>query len=190
MISSQHISPQLVLGFLDLLDFSAQTGLQEKREIERKGAVFLLSKLLKNEQTELLYDDYGKPFLKGCSAHISLSHSHQWLLAAVHNTAEVGVDIEKVKDKIINIAPRFLSDAELPVTRNNPEQLTLYWAAKEAVYKAYGKKQLEFKSAIFIHPFEMQAEGELEATLRLKDQERLFRLYYKQYHQYQLAVTL
>jgi 4'-phosphopantetheinyl transferase len=190
LYTSQHISPQLVLGFLDLGLFSAQKALKEKREIEKQGAIYVLSEMLNSPGIEISYDVYGKPYLEGSTLKISLSHSHQWLLAAVHQKEEVGVDIEQVKDKIKNIATRFLSEEELKHAMGDSERLTLYWAAKEAVYKAYGKKQIEFRSAIAVQPFAMQSEGEITATLFVKEEERFYKLYYRKHHQYLLAITL
>ena len=33
------------------------------------------------------------------------------------------------------------------------EHLSVYWGAKEALYKAYGRKKLEFKQHILVEPF-------------------------------------
>jgi 4'-phosphopantetheinyl transferase len=188
--SAQHISPQLVLGFLDLTAFSVKNGLQNKREIEKKGAAYLLSELLKKDDLSLNYDAYGKPFLDGVNYEISLSHSHQWLLAAVHESEAVGVDIELEKDKIKTIAPRFLSDMECMESGMDTNALTVYWAVKEAVYKAYGKKQVNFKEQIAVEPFELQEQGEVSASLILPNETKKYRLMYKKHHHYWFALTL
>lgn len=189
MYYTQHISQQLVLGFLDLKAFSEARELQEKREIEKKGALYLISQMLKKPDICIFFDEYGKPFINDFDCRISISHSYQWLLLAIHQVEQVGVDIELVKEKITGIANRFLNEEEIHAAGNDPDKLTIYWAAKEAIYKAYGKKQIEFKSAIVITDFNLQASGELRGTLFLADKAHSYKLHYQKHHQYWLVVT-
>jgi len=189
LYSIQHISPQLVLGFLDLKAFSEANALLEKREIEKKGALYLASQMLKKPDICISFDNHGKPFLNEYNCRISISHSHQWLLLAIHQTEEVGVDIELVKEKIKGIASRFLNEEEMAGAGSNLNKLTIYWAAKEAIYKAYGKKQIEFKSAIAINDFNLQNTGELNGKLLLADKTRSFKLQYQKHNEYWLVVT-
>ena len=53
------------------------------------------------DDKELYYNEYGKPFLKG-DRHISITHSFQFA-AVLLSDIEAGVDIEKNREKIINI---------------------------------------------------------------------------------------
>lgn len=102
-----------------------------------------------------LKDVYGKPYLENSHFHISISHSHQ-LAAVIAAPHLVGIDVQLVVPKIERIAPKFLGQAELDSIQSahKMEHLHVYWGAKEALFKAYGKKELNFIKHILITPFE------------------------------------
>jgi phosphopantetheinyl transferase (holo-ACP synthase) len=107
-----------------------------------------------------LKDAFGKPYIENSDHHISISHSADYT-AVIASTSMVGIDIQFIVPKIERIAPRFISDEEA----NNitaPYQVEIMhtiWGAKESMYKAYGKKELDFKKHIFVLPFEYHANG-------------------------------
>lgn len=189
MIHLEYINEQLSLGMLDLQGFKLAHQLLEKREIERKGTLFLLKKMLNIEEVELVYNEVNRPFLKDRSEHISISHSHQWLAISIHQTNETGVDVELIREKVINIKHKFLCEEELAFVQSDIDKLTLYWTAKEAIYKAYGKKELEFKR-IKIEPIEPLNRGELKGLIDLETGKRHFKLMYRKFEPYFLAVVL
>ena len=103
----------------------------------------------------LVKDEHGKPHLHNSSLHVSISHSHH-LAAAIVGETIVGIDIQKIVEKIGRLAPRFLSAAELNFI--NPmqqriEHLHVCWCAKEALYKAYGKREIDFCTHLLLDPF-------------------------------------
>ena len=53
---------------------------------------------INNSEIEIMYNEYGKPFLKNIDLYFSLSHSNKWVVCGWSNN-EIGVDIEKI-DKI------------------------------------------------------------------------------------------
>ena len=60
------------------------------------------------------------------------------------------------------------------------EHAQVYWGAKEALYKVYGKQELIFKTQILVKPFTyMPDNGYINATLVASDFSRNFRLYYQ-----------
>ena len=104
------------------------------------------------ERVQCLYDDFGKPYLKGIDKHISVSHSELWC-AAMISDKPCGVDVQVYSDTARRIGDRFLtpSDLELVLQSSNPLQYYhLFWGAKECIYKAYGKRKLGFREHIFI----------------------------------------
>jgi phosphopantetheinyl transferase len=46
------------------------------------------------------------------------------------------------------------------------EKLILYWSAKEALYKLYGKGEIAFTTQLLIEPFTLGLQGELTAAIR------------------------
>ena len=103
-------------------------------------------------RVECLYDDFGKPYLKGVHQSISVAHSENWCTAMI-SPRSCGVDIQIYSKTVERIAERFLHENELNKTasmQNKLHQLHLLWGAKECIYKAYGKRKLEFRRDIHI----------------------------------------
>lgn len=174
---------------LDLQGFNADERLIEKREIEREGTLFLLKRMLNKEDVELTYNELNRPFLKGRSEHISISHSHQWLAISINTHEETGVDVELIREKVINIKHKFCCDEELEFAQTDINKLTLLWCAKEALYKTYGKKELEFKR-IKITNFELKDRGEMIGTIHFEEALRSYKLMYRKLDAYFLAIVL
>lgn len=142
-----------MLGTLDLRAFSTGAGAQSKRDTERNGILFLLNKLFGGQPVQYGYSPEGKPYLKDRNAHISVSHSHDKLAILVNEKESTGVDIELIRDKVVNVKHKFLCEAEQQFTGNDIEKLTTLWAAKEAIYKAYGLKGVDFKENMFVEAY-------------------------------------
>jgi 4'-phosphopantetheinyl transferase len=115
-------------------------------------------------------DEFGKPFLKEYTHQISLSHSHPYVAAQIHPEVPVGIDLEQPKEKLLKIAPRVLSPAELSDAGDNVIKHCVYWCAKEALYKIYGKKGLHFENQLRLDPFHLQRYGDLKGIIHATDQ--------------------
>jgi 4'-phosphopantetheinyl transferase len=106
-------------------------------------------------------DEYGKPHLTDSPYHISISHSHG-LAAAIAAPRLVGIDIQRLTPKLRRLAARFMRKEELGTMGQEPtdlQRIHIYWGAKEALYKAYGRRSLDFRDHIALDPFEYQNEG-------------------------------
>lgn len=109
-------------------------------------------KELYDVDTILLKDGFGKPYIKGETQHISLSHSNDYF-ASAKSEFSIGIDIEKISNKAQKIQSKFCSPSDLRFVKNSENLdffLTRLWTIKEAVYKAYGKKSLNFKDQIVL----------------------------------------
>ena len=84
--------------------------------------------------------------------HFSISHCGDFAAAIVSDNAAVGIDVETISSKILNVKQRFLSEPELQLVEKIKSQfaeeaiITLFWSAKECVFKWYGKGHLSFKN--------------------------------------------
>lgn len=174
---------------LDMARFSQLNEGAEKRVLEGLGSRFLLAEMLNSADFELVYDDYNKPYLKGSKFKISISHSHQWLVIAVSDEEEIGVDIELVRDKVERIKHKFATEEELLFAGVDHQKLTYLWSAKEAIYKAYGKKAVDFKD-IRIDAFDLNLSNKTTGVLHLPNETRKYELQLKSYDEYVLALTL
>lgn len=117
---------------------------------------------------EIQIAESKKPFLTDEKFHFSISHCREYAAAIVSDNKTVGIDVELVTPKIQLIKKRFLSESELelsgilnvqgrtfdndPSTLNlhtstsNDQLSTLFWSAKEAIYKWHGRGALSFKN--------------------------------------------
>jgi 4'-phosphopantetheinyl transferase len=131
-----------------------------KSELHQRGFLSVRHLLLHAGYVDhdLTYNAYGKPLLND-GKHISITHSFHFS-AILISEKEAGIDIEKNRDKIINIQHRFvntvydsLSDEDLV------KQLTVIWGAKESMYKTYPYGGLSFHDHIGIDPFLFEDGG-------------------------------
>ncbi len=107
---------------------------------------------------EIIIADTKKPFLENEQYHFSISHSGNFVAAIASKENRVGVDLELVTPRINNISGKFLSDSEKKYIDgwNELPQLklqltTVYWSAKEALFKWYGKGGVDFRKHIEIN---------------------------------------
>lgn len=102
----------------------------------------------------------GKPLLLNYPMFgLSITHSYPYVAAIISKRAEVGIDVEHPREKLLKLAPRFLSNEELADAGNQIQKICLYWCAKETLFKYYSKGNVVFKEELFIKPFNLQAQG-------------------------------
>jgi len=149
-----------------------------KSELHQRGflSVRHLLKIAGYTDFDLYYNNYGKPLLKD-GMHISITHSYNFS-AIIVSSSEVGIDIEKNREKITNIQDKFvnteydsLSDEDLV------KQLTVVWGAKESMYKIYPHGGLSFKNHIAINPF-LFADRKSEGRVQFEDWYRKYTIYF------------
>ena len=101
-----------------------------------------------------------KPLLSNGKLHFSISHCGEFAAAIISESNCVGIDVELVSPKIELVKARFLSLPELNLAAINSIELlalndeietlsklhTLFWSAKESIFKWYGKGHLSFKN--------------------------------------------
>ncbi len=124
-------------------------------------------------------DPHGKPYLRGHSVEISLSHSFPYVAAILDPDQDVGIDLEQPKEKLHRVAPRFLSDNELKNAQNDIRKLCILWCAKEALYKIYNTKWLIFRDNIYIEPFTRNLSGVLTTRIIYQDRNDSYSIKYE-----------
>lgn len=163
-----------------------------RKRLEWLAGRALLKKLV--EQSGLVYegiqkDEFGKPFLKNLPYQVSLSNSFPYVAAQIHPEKSVGIDLEQPRPKLFQVMRRVLTDAEWNDGANNLRKLCIYWCAKEALYKIYGKRSLIFTEQILIKPFAMAQAGILEGTIKDGFEDRTIMLNYVVENEYILITT-
>jgi 4'-phosphopantetheinyl transferase EntD len=82
----------------------------------------------------------------------------------------VGIDIEQPTEKLLRIAPRVLSMEELENAGSDIRKHCVYWCAKEALYKVYGKRGLHFADQLLVEPFILEETGDLKGTITVREE--------------------
>ncbi len=83
--------------------------------------------------------EYGKPYLAGSRVRFNMSDSGDVALYAVTLDAEIGVDIERVRDiDGASISRRFLPEPEATAVREDPASFFRIWTRREAYLKCIG----------------------------------------------------
>ncbi len=171
-----HIDPQTQIGIWQIEEPESQLhqlyrpNTDEQNELQtfknenrRKGylAARLALKHCVGGDFVLKKQDFSKPYLAHRSdVEISLTHTKGFAAAIINaNTQKVGIDLEWVRPKIGDLKNKFLSQDEQLLLKkmlandNELYVLTQAWSAKEAVYKCYGQRQLDFKKNMQVVAF-------------------------------------
>ena len=123
--------------------------LKSKSQRKQFLSIQNLLKLLNLKSGDLMYNSYGKPKLLNGQC-ISISHSFDYC-GIVVSEFKIGVDIEKLRPKILNISKKFVSISELKLIKEcSVRNITKVWTIKEAVFKAFGYPGIDFKKNIII----------------------------------------
>jgi 4'-phosphopantetheinyl transferase len=163
-----------------------------RMRLQRLAVRILLLRLGGNAR--LRYDSAGKPFLEGTDAHISVSHCNEIAAVSINDLTETGIDIEIIKPRIIGIAEKFMSAEELKSVGPGEQAtdiLHIYWCAKEALYKLYGRKEVIFKENLVINPFSYERDsGTLSGIIRINDMNTPYILCYEKMKEHMLVYVL
>jgi len=128
-----------------------------KSELHQRGFLSVRHLLKEAGYTDfdLYYTDNGKPHLTD-GKHISITHSYTFS-ALIVSDVEVGIDIEKNREKIKIIQNKFVNFERGFIHKDDDyiQQLTVIWGAKESLYKIYPYGGLTFKNDIDINSFKI-----------------------------------
>ncbi len=162
-----------------------------KRRLEYLASRCALNELVGSEQHVCYYPN-GAPYLANNPLNISISHTGHYALVAIHPTDKVGIDIERIGDKVGRVRHKFLSHEELGAVdaRSEKIHLTILWAAKEAMYKVMGVETVEFTEQIRIEPFTPYMDGEIIAHETASANKKEYKLQYKVYPEFVIVHTI
>ena len=197
----KKISSQLDIGLWKITETEEEliqlminqgVSLDQKPESAHPSRIsqWLTTRLLLNQLVEgetISYDEYGKPHLKN-GFFISISHSGHYVAIAIHKNNDCGIDIEKVTPKIERIKHKFLNQMDLENVTTQ-EDLTIYWGAKEALYKFYGKKEILFIENLFIKDF-TKRDSRFKGEIAVKENRIELYMAYEKIDNYTLVYTL
>lgn len=97
----------------------------------------LLAKVCKeyNIDKKIIYNEYGKPYIKDNPIYFNISHSGDYTVLAISDQ-EIGIDIEKItmREKVIK---KVCNEEEKKLIKTQ-EDFTLMWVKKESYVKYLG----------------------------------------------------
>lgn len=152
-----ELADGLPLGGQELADLSGMLPIRRAASLAARRLVQRLT----GEVLPCCKNDFGKPFLPNSTWQISYSHSANYA-AAIASKLLVGIDIQRILPKVTRIVPRLLTDKEVACILPNfytDAHATVFWSAKECLYKGYGKRELDFRAHISVQPFAYNPEG-------------------------------
>jgi phosphopantetheinyl transferase len=151
------------------------------KRLQHLAARYLLKYLFPDfPHEEILIADTRKPYLPNEQYHFSVSHSGNYAAALVSSDHRVGIDIEKVSDKIPVIMHKFMhendllySNASYLYDRSPSHLLTIIWSAKEALFKWYSLGGIDFKENMQLHGAIIFHQDELRLPFVFKKHEAI-----------------
>jgi len=151
-------------GLLDLYgNINTSNYTSEKRKKEHLISRLMVNKICKNGA--IFYNEFGAPELDNAK-HLSISHSNE-LVTIIISNKKTGLDIEKISEKALRTASKFVAEKNL--IKLNKEKATLIWCIKEAVYKWHQEGGIDFIKDIIIAEFFAKEHGNVTAYFREKE---------------------
>ncbi|MCL2302689.1 MAG: 4'-phosphopantetheinyl transferase superfamily protein [Lentimicrobiaceae bacterium] len=136
---------EFFFNFLHLLpedESQIKTIKLQKIRLQKLACRAALAELLGNNAIGITYTETRQPQLK--DHYISFSHTENTVAVAVAKIP-VGIDIEELTPRILPLYSRFMSQQEIAACdTNNLKELYYFWCAKEAMYKWFAEKDLDF----------------------------------------------
>lgn len=162
-----------------------------KSELHQRGflSVRHLLKEAGYNDFDLFYTKNGKPHLKN-GKRISITHSFTFS-AIIISDVEVGIDIEKNREKIKIIQHKFINFERGFIHEDDDyiEQLTVIWGAKESLYKIYPYGGLTFKNDIDINSFQI-LDKKTTGYIKVKNWDKTYDIHFEQLDGFTLVYAL
>jgi len=162
-----------------------------KSELHQRGflSVRRLLKAAGYTDFDLYYNGNGKPHLTD-GRHISITHSFTFS-AVIISDLEVGIDIEKNREKIKIIQNKFVNFERGFIHKDDDyiEQLTVIWGAKESLYKIYPYGGLTFKNDIDINSFQI-ADKKTTGYIKVEGWDKNYTIEFHQIYCFTLVYAL
>lgn len=183
--------PQQLKKNIVLKDTSLKRVNSMKSELHQAGFLSVRHLLKEANYTDfdLHYNSQGKPHLKD-EKYISITHSFTFS-AIIISTIEVGIDIEKNREKIKKIQHKFVNFERGFINKkdNYIEQLTVIWGAKESLYKIYPYGGLTFKNDIGINSFKI-SDGKTSGYIKVKNWNKQYDIRFEKIEDFTLVYAL
>ncbi len=150
-----------IVSWMRIEDEKALANSSQSKQVEKEAMNLLINETMGSGFT-LERDAFGKPWPVNKTGFISISHSANWVAFCFHPNHPIGIDVESTRLQLAKVALRILHQSELSILEksiNKQRTLQLFWGGKEALYKAYGKKSLEFSTQLVLSRLEDDSDS-------------------------------
>jgi len=181
-----------LINEISLNDRSKQRVGNMKSELHQRGFLSIRHLLASEGYTDfdLYYDENGKPHLKD-GKHISITHSFIFS-AIIISDIEVGIDVEKKREKILKIAHKFTKVEDYQKLHHRDviiRKLTIVWCAKESLYKSFNRVGLTFLNHINVEDFSLYY-NQTTANVDFEDKEEEYDVWFLEFEGFTCAYAL
>lgn len=143
-------------AYPDSVRTDASEGVSAASRLRERVAVRLLLETMTGIEPRIGYLASGKPYIVNSNLHISISHTKGYAVVALSECFEVGVDIEMINKKVLNIRHRIVGADEVA---DSVESVLLHWSAKETAFKILDMESIDFISNLKVYPFDIQSDN-------------------------------
>ena len=162
-----------------------------KKKVKQLKSQFLASRKLITLVDSDLKVTYKEDIpLLSDNRNISISHSENIATILISENKGIGIDVERINNKVNSIKSKFLNEKEMHYLRGHREtrNLTRAWTAKESIYKALRMPGVIFSENILIEEFNNESKTGIGKFIS-SNQERTFKLYFYDLDDYCLTIS-
>ena len=162
-----------------------------KKKVKQLKSQFLASRKLITLVDSDLKVTYKEDIpLLSDNRNISISHSENIATILISENKGIGIDVERINNKVHSIKSKFLNQKEINYLSGYEESrnLTKAWTAKEAIYKALRMPGIIFSENILIEEFNNESTTGIGKFIS-SDQETIFKLYFYDLDDYCLTIS-
>lgn len=177
-------------ALLDLLPTEWRTKMDEQRlNLHNVAARVLANSVVEGFQF-LEKDANGKPYFSSSDVKLSLTHAGDYAAIRVNPYHECGIDLEVISERILRIKHKFVREDERAFLEQGLKGVYAVWCAKEALYKYYGLKGLDFKKHLKVYPQVLESSGVLIGEIQKDDFHEVLHLAYEINDNYLMIYTI
>ena len=134
-------------------------------------------------------DEYGKPYFDSEDHKISITHSGKFAGFMYTKERDCGLDMEEITERVRRIQSKFVREDEAAFLADDLRGLYILWCAKEAMYKHYGLKSLDFKKHMKLDYQKLTETGKLIGHIVKDEYSRTLELEYSFFDNYLILHT-
>mgnify|MGYP001423536563 FL=1 len=162
--------------------------LDRRKPISNKKQYLASRKLIKMAQLNDLNNIFYESLSLDKNICYSISHTAKYAVLAVSNQ-RIGVDIEFLHPKILNIKSKFINVKENYFMKSdNIKLITRLWTCKEAIFKCIYENKLSFKKNIVVEKFDIQSTFG-QGKVYLNDKIIPINLHFSNFENHQLTLS-